>query len=91
MIVEWDEKKDRINLRKHKVSFDEAATVFDDPPATTIDDPDHSAEERRFLTTGTTTEARVVIVSHTYKRGLIRVISARKATRSERRVYEEGE
>jgi uncharacterized DUF497 family protein len=91
MIVEWDEAKDRANRRKHNVSFDEAATVFDDPLATTIDDPDHSAEEWRYLTTGASPDGRVLIVSHTYKRGLIRIISARKTTRFERRVYQEGE
>jgi uncharacterized DUF497 family protein len=90
MIVEWDEEKDGVNRSKHKVSFDEAATVFDDPLATTVDDPDHSAQERRFLTTGASQAARVLIVAHTFKRGLIRIISARKTTRFERRVYEEG-
>ena len=91
MIVEWDKKKDAANRRKHKISFEEAATIFDDPLATTIDDPDHSKEERRYLTTGLSASGRVLIVSHTYKRGLIRIISARKTTRFERRVYEEEE
>jgi uncharacterized protein len=91
MIVEWDEKKDAANRRKHDVSFEEAATVFDDPLATTIDDPDHSKKERRYLTTDLSAGGRVLIVSHTYKRSLIRIISARKTTRFERRIYEEGE
>jgi uncharacterized DUF497 family protein len=91
MIIELDEKKDLSNRRKHKISFDEAATVFDDPLAVTIDDPDHSAEERRFLTNGTSRQGRNLVVSHTYKRGLIRIISARKPTKLERTVYEEGE
>ena len=90
MIVEWDEKKDAADRRNHSASFEEAATVFDDPLATTVDDPDHSREERRYLTTGLSTGGRVLIVSHTYKRSLIRIISARKTTRSERKVYEEG-
>ena len=90
MIVEWDEEKDGINRRKHKVSFEEAATVFDDPLAVTIDDPDHSAEERRFLTNGTSRRGRILVVAHTYESGVIRIISARKPTRFERTVYEEG-
>jgi uncharacterized protein len=90
MIVEWDESKDAANRRKHGISFAEAVTVFDDPLATTVDDPDHSKQERRYLTTGLSAGGRVLIVAHTYKRSLIRIISARKTTRLERRIYEEG-
>lgn len=91
MLVEWDEEKAATNQRKHRgVSFEEAATIFNDPLATTINDPDHSEEEHRLLTTGMSDQNRVLIVSHTFRDDRIRLISARKATRFERKVYEEG-
>lgn len=91
MLVEWDEEKAATNKRKHRgVSFEEAATIFNDPLATTINDPDHSEEEHRLLTTGMSDQNRVLIVSHTFRGDRIRLISARKATRFERKVYEEG-
>jgi uncharacterized DUF497 family protein len=88
---EWDPAKDRRNRARHRVSFEEAATVFGDPLAWTIDDPDHSTGEARYLTTGVSSGGRVVIVSHTYRARRIRIISARIATNAERHVYEEGE
>jgi hypothetical protein len=78
------------NLRKHGVSFEEAATVFLDPLAITFPDPDHSDEEDREITIGLATKHRVVFVSHSQRGDRTRIISARKATQKERRQYEEG-
>jgi len=88
---EWDSEKATSNLAKHGVSFEEATSVFGDPLATTISDPDHSAGEERFLTTGFSTQQRVVIVWHTDREDVIRIIGAREATPHERRIYESGE
>jgi uncharacterized protein len=88
---EWDPAKDRRNRARHRIAFDEAATVFGDPLAWTIEDPDHSTREARYLTTGTSNRSRVIIVSHTYRAHRIRIISARRATNAERHVYEEGD
>ncbi len=90
MHFEWDPKKAAENLRKHRIWFEEASTVFGDPFAITFPDPDHSQGERRFLTFGLSHEGRVLVVSHTDRRGTVRIISARRALRSERRIYEEG-
>lgn len=90
MRFEWDPAKAEANFRKHGVSFDEAVTVFDDPLAITYTDPDHSESERREITIGASGRNRLLIVSHMDRRGTIRIISARKATRKERRIYEEG-
>jgi uncharacterized DUF497 family protein len=86
---EWDPRKAAANLRKHGVSFSEAETVFTDERALLIDDPAHSADEDRFLLLGLSAELRLLVVSHSYRRGdtVIRLISAWKATRSERRQY----
>lgn len=86
---EWDENKNIINQTKHKISFEEAKTVFYDDSAVLFDDPDHSLEEERFLILGTTLQEKICIVSHCYRGGddVIRIISARKATKSERNVY----
>ena len=92
MEFEWTPRKDSENQEKHGISFEEAATVFDDELQITIPDPDHSIGEFRYLTMGLTTNARLVVVSHTEDEDdLIRVISARDATPQERRNYEEGE
>ena len=88
MRFEWDGKKAGINLKKHGVSFDEAVTVFYDPLSATFDDPDHSHEERRFLTIGYSSNARLLVVSHTEHKGKVRIISARRATRHERKRHE---
>jgi uncharacterized DUF497 family protein len=87
---EWDPKKAKANLRKHKVPFEEAATVFLDPLAITFPDPDHSAEEDREITIGLTTKHRVVFVSHCPRGDRTRIIGARRATRKERMQYEES-
>lgn len=87
----WDETKASSNLRKHGVSFLEAGTIFDDPFAMTYDDPDHSDDEDRFITLGFSKRNRLLIVSHTFRAGLTRIISARLATRQERSLYEDTE
>ena len=77
-----------MNLQKHGVSFEEAVTVFGDPLATTIDDPDHSVGEFRFVTIGVSHSQQLLVVVHTERENQIRLISARLATRQERRRYE---
>jgi uncharacterized DUF497 family protein len=86
---EWDPRKAAQNLRKHGVSFQEAATVFGDPLALTFDDPDHSITEQRYITVGMSSEGRVLIVAHADRGENIRIVSARKTSRRERRHYEE--
>jgi len=88
---EWDPEKAARNYRKHRVSFHEAATIFGDPLALTFQDPDHSGRERRFITPGVSGAGRVLIVAHTDRGDNIRIINARKATRRERRHYEEND
>ena len=85
----WDENKAEINLRKHGVSFPEAATVFDDYDALQIYDPDHSHEEDRFILLGMSSALRILVVCHCYRENdeQIRIISARKATRNETATY----
>ena len=85
-----DPAKATINLKKHKVSFEEAASVFGDPMAYTFADPDHSFGEERWLMFGLSRVARVLAVVFTHRRGKYRIISARLATRHERKTYEEG-
>jgi uncharacterized protein len=87
---EWNGKKAAANLRKHGVSFDEAATVFLDPLSATGDDPDHSFEERRLVTFGVSSLKRLLVVAHAERGSHIRIISARRATRSERELYEKA-
>lgn len=87
MIFEWDVEKARLNLQKHGVSFEQASTVFGDPLALTFADPDHSDEEQREITIGHTSDALLVLVSHTDRKERIRIISARKATRREQQEY----
>ena len=89
MEFEWDPSKAAENLRKHKVSFNEAATVFGDFLSTTASDPDHSGDEHRYITVGLSDRGRLLIVAHAERREWIRIISARNLTRSERRAYEE--
>ena len=85
----WDDRKERENRRKHGVSFDEAATVFADEKARLKHDPDHSGGEDRFILLGFSAKLRVLVVVHAYRQGEneIRLVSARKATRNERRQY----
>ena len=88
----WDPHKARANLKKHGVSFEEAATVFGDPLSLTIVDPEHSTpDEHRFLLLGQSASGRLLVVAHTETDDDIRLISARLATRRERRDYEEGQ
>ena len=89
MEFEWDPKKAAKNLREHKVSFNEAATVFGDSLGTTALDPDHSTIEDRFITVGMSSRRRLVMVAHTERGERIRIISARELTRAEREAYEE--
>ena len=90
MIYEWDPEKAEANVRKHGVSFEEAATVFLNPLAVTYPDPDHSDEEDREITIGDSLKQRVLFVSHWQRGHRIRLLSARKATRRERKGHEEG-
>lgn len=89
---EWDERKSASNQHKHGVSFDEARTVFYDERARIIDDPDHSDEEERFILLGFSSALRMLVVCHCYRQDgdVVRIISARKATKAERADYEGG-
>lgn len=89
MVYEWDPDKAAANLHKHKVSFAEAASVFLDPSALTFSDPDHSDEEDREITIGSSSKQRALFVSHCERGDRIRIISARRATRKERLHYEQ--
>ena len=91
MEFDWDRSKAAQNLRKHKVSFHEAATVFGDFFGTTASDPDHSAEEHRYITVGLSSRGRVLMVAHAERVERIRITSARRLTRSEKRIYEEAQ
>jgi len=90
MRFEADPAKAARNLKKHKVSFEEAASVFGDSMAYTFPDPDHSVGEERWLTFGMSRMGRVLAIIYTERRGTIRLISARLATKHERSIYEEG-
>jgi uncharacterized DUF497 family protein len=87
---EWDEEKAKSNLRKHGVSFAEAATVFNDPLCLIMDDPNHSIREQRFLILGYFIASRLLLVVHCERDEVIRMTSARPATPSEQRHYEQG-
>jgi hypothetical protein len=87
---EWDPKKAALNWRRHRVTFEEAATTLLDDLSLTGDDPDHSVEEARQITFGISQSGRLLVVSHTERGGRMRIISARLATKSERKLYEEG-
>jgi uncharacterized DUF497 family protein len=87
---EWDSRKARSNAVRHKVTFDEARTVFDDYFSVSGPDPDHSIDEERFVTFGRSVHNRLLVVAHTDRAGTIRIISARPATARERWLYEEG-
>jgi uncharacterized DUF497 family protein len=89
---EWDPQKDLMNRKKHGVSFEEAATVFEDVNALVISDPEHSEDEERFVILGFSLQANLLVVCHCYRasESVIRIISARKATKNESRQYQEG-
>ena len=91
LTFEWDDKKAAANLRKHGVSFEEAASAFGDPLSLTIPDPEHSEAEERCVLLGMTEGHRLVVVAHTEQADTVRLISARLATPAERRDYEEGQ
>ncbi|HPI94039.1 MAG TPA: BrnT family toxin [Deltaproteobacteria bacterium] len=91
IIFEWDPEKAKRNIKNHKVSFDEASTVFSDPVSLTIHDPLHSDEEDRFVIIGKSYKDRLLLVVHVERGNRIRIISARKATRKEKEQYEENE
>lgn len=90
MKFEWDPKKATANVKKHGVTFQEAATIFGDPLAITFDDPDHSMSENRYITFGLSLQKRLIVVSHTERGDQTRIINARLMDRKERRIYEEG-
>jgi uncharacterized protein len=90
VIYEWDPKKAKTNVREHGVAFEDAASVFLDPLAITYPDPDHSSEESREITIGRSAKLGVIFLSHTQRGDRIRIISARKGTRRERKQYEES-
>ena len=89
---DWDENKNRINLEKHGITFEEASTVFFDERAILFDDPEHSIDEDRFLLLGMSETAKVCIVCHCYRESdtVISIISARQATRKEEQRYVRG-
>lgn len=86
---EWDKNKNEINKKKHKISFEEAQTVFYDSEALLINDPEHSLEEERFIILGFSEKANLLVVCHCYRESesVIRIISARKATKNEEKQY----
>ena len=89
MKIVWDEEKNQLNIRKHKISFDEAKTVFFDPNGKIISDPDHSLEEDRFIILGLSKMLHLLVVCHCYRENeeTIRIFSARKATKNEEKSY----
>ncbi len=88
MRFEWDREKAKRNIRKHRVSFDEAVTVFYDSLAATFDDPDHSEGEHRMITVGYSSRGRLLVVAHVERGAAIRLINARLATTQERKRHE---
>ena len=90
MEFEWNPDKARLNFEKHDVSFPEAVTVFNDPLSLTFPDPEHSIGESRYIIIGTSRLGQTLVIAHTERGEKIRIISARKATRQEKRFYEEG-
>lgn len=88
----WDENKNEINKKKHSLSFEEAMEVFEDNNAVLFDDPDHSIDENRFLIIGAIKSEKICIVSHCYRNNdnIIRLISAREATKNEKKIYQKG-
>jgi len=90
MEFEWDERKACANVKKHGISFHDAATVFGDPFAITFPNPDHSEEEERSITFGLSQSQRLLVVAHTIRGAKTRIISARIMTRREKVIYAEG-
>lgn len=90
MKFQWNPQKARLNLRKHNVSFEEATTAFRDPLSVTAPDLSHSSDEYRFVTFGVSSKGRLLTISHTELADSIRIITARRSTKRERELYEEG-
>ncbi len=88
LLFEWDKDKNIINKKKHKVSFEEASSCFGDCESLTIYDPLHSESEERFILIGVSNKGRILLIAHTKRKNKIRIISARKVTKKERRFYE---
>jgi len=91
LTFEWDEVKAIASFKKHRVSFEEGKTIFNDPCLCTFPDNEHSADEGRYINIGLSVHGRVLILIHTERRDKIRIISCRKATMRERRFYEKGD
>lgn len=89
MIFEWDDEKAKANFRKHNVHFEEAISVYHDPFLLTFPDPEHSDNEQRRLNIGYSSKGRILVVIHTEIKDHIHIISCRKATKKERRFYEQ--
>jgi uncharacterized protein len=87
---EWDPQKNAANELKHGISFKQASEVFFDPLSATGDDPDHASDERRFITFGLSAQSELLVVVHTTRGDFVRIISARRATRTERKIYEQA-
>ena len=87
MEFEWDDAKAAANRRKHGVSFEEASAVFADPKVVIVYDEEHSTDEERWIALGISDRGQLLVVSHTYRGGAIRIISARRATKAEARHY----
>jgi len=90
MNFEWDPKKSDANIKKHGISFHEASSIFGDPLSVTFNDPDHSIREHRYLTFGYSRTGKLLVVIHTESQRKTRIISARRATKQERKIYEDG-
>ncbi len=90
LTFEWDPRKARTNFAKHGVTFEEATTIFGDPLSLTIPDPEHSLTEERYITVGKAFSGKLLVVAHTDRGDNIRIISARGASRRERKFYEEN-
>ena len=90
MEFEWNPEKAQANLRKHRVSFEEAQSVFDDPMFITLLDVEHSVDEDRYITIGQSRRNRILLIAHAERNGRVRIISAREVTRHEQNFYTEG-
>jgi len=90
LIFEWDDKKAESNFKKHNISFEEASTAFGDDLSITIEDPQHSQDENRYILIGQSINLKTLVVVHLEKVNSVRIISARKATKKERKFYEES-
>ena len=90
LTFEWDEVKAKANLKKHKVSFEEGKSIFNDAFLFTFPDDEHSENEERYVNVGLSANGRILVLTHTERQGKIRIVSCRKATPRERSFYEEG-